>query len=111
MAKRILKLAMIPKLKAELVDETKPLDLAFINVTQFQYLAKQKDVEIFAISMRDIEYELNTILIKDIKYQLNKTAKTLTNLKTVVPKEYHKFLDVFSKEALDTLLSYLKYNH
>ena len=111
LAKHILKLAMISKPKAELVDETKPLDLAFICAALFQYLAKQKDVEIFAVSMWDIENELNAILIKNIEYQLNKMAKTLTDPKTVILKEYHKFLDVFSKEALDTLLPHSKYDY
>ena len=71
-AKRILKPATIPKPKAELVDKTKLLDLAFIGAAPFQYLAKQKDVEIFAVFMQDIENELNAILMKDIEYQLNK---------------------------------------
>ena len=39
-AKRILKPATIPKPKAELIDETKPLDLAFIGAALFQYLAR-----------------------------------------------------------------------
>ena len=58
LAKHILKLATISKPKAELVDEIKPLNLAFIVAAPFQYLAKQKN----------IENELNAILIKDIKY-------------------------------------------
>ena len=111
LGKHILKLTTIPKLKAELIDETKPLNLAFISVAPFQYLIKQKEVKIFTVSMRDIKNELNAILMKNIKYQLNKTAKTPTNSKTVIPKEYHKFLDVFSKEASDTLLPHSKYNH
>ena len=111
LAKRILKSAMVPKLKAELVDETKLLDLTFINTALIQYLAKQKDMEIFAVSMWDIKNEFNAISRKDIKYQLNKTAKTSINLKTVVPEKYHKFLNVFLKEASDTLLSHSKYNH
>ena len=49
--------------------------------------------------------------MKDIKYQLNKTAKTLTDPKTVVPKEYHEFLDLFLKEASNTLSSHSKYDH
>ena len=101
---------MTPK-PAPPVDKTKPLDLAFIGAAPFQYLAKQKNVEIFAVSMWDIENELNAISMKDIKYQLNKMAKTPTDPKTVIPKEYHKFLDIFSKKASDTLLSHLKYNH
>ena len=68
-------------------------------------------MKIFAVSMQDIENELNVISMKDIKYQLNKTAKTLTNPKTVVPKKYHKFLDIFSKEASDTLSPHSKYDH
>ena len=102
---------MIPKSKAELVNETKPLDLAFISATLFQYLAKQKDVKIFAVSIQNIKNELNAISMKDIEYQLNKTAKTPTDPKTVVPKEYHKFLKVFSKKASDTLLPHSKYDH
>ena len=50
-------------------------------------------------------------MIKDIEYQLNKTAKTPIDPKTVILKEYHKFLNVFLKEALDILSSYLKYDH
>ena len=49
--------------------------------------------------------------MRDIDYQLKKATKTPTDPKTVVPEEYHKFLDVFSKEASDTLSEYLKYNH
>ena len=61
--------------------------------------------------MQDIKNELNAILMKNIKYQLNKTAKAPTDPKTMVPKEYHKFLDVFLKDASDTLSSHSKYNH
>ena len=50
LAKHIFKLAMILKLKAELIDKTKLLNLAFIGAALFQYLVKQKDVEIFAVS-------------------------------------------------------------
>ena len=74
-------------------------------------MVKQKDVKIFVVSMQGIENELNAISMKDIKYQLNKTAKAPTNPKTVVPEEYHKFLDIFSKKASDTLSPHSKYNH
>ena len=94
-----------------MVDETKLLDLAFISAAPFQYLVKQKDVEIFAVSMQDIENEPNAILMKDIKYQLNKMAKTSTDSKTMVPKKYYKFLDIFSKKTSDTLSPHSKYDH
>ena len=89
------------KPSVERVDKNdKPLDLTFLGGTPFMHLAKkQKTVEIFAISMRNVEY------------QLNKRAKPPTNPKTVVPAEYHDFLDVFLKDISDTLRSYRKYNH
>ena len=98
-AKRIPKSATIPKPKVELADETKPIDLVFIGRTPFTYFAKQKDIEIFAISMRDI------------KYQLKKATKTPTDPKTMVPEEYYKFLNIFSKEVSDTLSEHSKYDH
>ena len=79
----------------------KPLDLAFIGGAPFMHLTKSKKqkAEIFAISMRDIEY------------QFNKRTKPPTDPKTVVPAEYHDFFDVFSKDISDTLRPYGKYNH
>ena len=98
LAKRILKPATTtPKTKP--VDETKSIDLTFIEGAPFTYLAKQKNVEICAISMRDIEY------------QLKKAVKTPMDPKTVVPENYHKFLNVFSKETSDTLSEHSKYDY
>ena len=87
----------MPKTKP--IDEIKPINLAFIGGAPFTYFAKQKDVKICVIS------------IQDIKYQLKKAAKTPTDSKTMVTEDYHKFLDVFSKEALDTLSEHSKYNY
>lgn len=68
-------------------------------------------MKIFAMSMQDIENKLNAILMKNIKYQLNKTAKTLTDFKTVIPEEYYKFCDVFLKKTLNTFAFHSKYDH
>ena len=83
------------------VEQDRPLDLAFIGGAFFLQLTKSKKqkAKIFAISMPDIEH------------QLNKTAKPVTNPKTIVPEKYHDFLDVFSKDISDTLRSYGKYDH
>ena len=48
-AKCILQPAMTSKPAPSI--ETKSLDLIFINAAPFQYLAKQKDMAIFAVSM------------------------------------------------------------
>ena len=42
---------------------------------------------------------------------MNKANKPLTDSKTVVPEEYHDFLDVFLKEVLDTVAEHFKYDH
>ena len=80
-------------------ESAKPLELAIVSAAPFQYLTKQKGVEIFGISMRDFEY------------QLNKTEKPVTDPATVVTECYHDFLDVFSKEASDIVSPHSKYDH
>ena len=90
------------KPSVEQADENeKPFNLALIGGTSFMHLAmsKKQKVEIFAISMQDI------------KYQLNKKTKPLTNPKTVVPVEYYNFFNVFSKDISNTLRPYWKYDH
>ena len=77
----------------------KPLDLAFIGGAPFVHLAKKRKADIFAISMRDI------------KYQLNKTTKPPTDPKTVVPTKYHDLINMFTRDISDTLRPYGKYDH
>ena len=77
----------------------KPLKLAMVGAAPFQYLTKQKGVEIFAVSMQNLEY------------QLNKTEKPVTDPATVVPECHHKFLDVFLKKASDIVSPHSKYDH
>ena len=48
--------------------------------------------------------------MRDIKYQLNKEMKPLADPKTIVLTKYYNYLDVFSKDASNTLRHYGKYN-
>lgn len=70
-----------------------------ISAVLFQYLTKEKNVEIFAVSMQDL------------KYQLNKAKKSVTNFATKVLECYCDFLNVFSKENSDKVASHFKYDH
>ena len=70
-----------------------------IGAAPFYYLAKQKGMKIFAISMQDIDY------------QLNKDKKPLIDPAIKVSKCYHNFLNIFSKEAFNTMSVHLKHNH
>ncbi len=63
------------------------------------YSLQIKKAQVFAVSMRDLEY------------QAEKEARQETNLRTVVPEEYHDLLDVFFKKNSDTLPPHRKYNH
>jgi hypothetical protein len=50
--------------------------------------------------------------MKNLEIQLKKQeSNTITDSKTVVPFEYHDFLDVFFKEKVDILPSHRKHDH
>ena len=49
--------------------------------------------------------------MQDINYQLDKDKRPFTDPATRVPECYHNFLDVFSKEASNTVSAHLKHNH
>ena len=95
-AKHILKPVTIPKLKMELADETKPIDLAFIWRAPFTYFVKQKDVEIFAISIKNIEYQLKKatkipMLMVDKKINSSAATNETIKLDDYLQNIYHKF--------------------
>lgn len=48
--------------------------------------------------------------MKDLEYQAAKEAKSETDLKNVIPEEYHDLLDIFSKKNFDMLLFHQKYD-
>lgn len=97
--KAVPKASPLPAPSPKAKESVKPLELAMVGAAPFQYLTKQKDVEIFAVLMRDL------------KYQLKKTEKTPTDPATKVTECYHEFLDVFSKEALNKVSPHSKYDH
>ena len=79
--------------------KAKDIDIAIIGANAHCAACHLKRAQVFAISMRDIQY------------QAEKEARAETNPKSVVPQEYHDFLDVFSKKNSDTLPPYQKYDH
>ena len=76
--------------------EEKLIQLAIIDAAPLQYLARQKSVKVFIISMQDI------------KYQLSKNRKTPLN--SVLERNYD-FLNVFLKKASNTVSAHSKHNH
>ena len=68
-----------------------------IGAAPFTRLAKKKECELFTVNMRDIEHALN--------------PKPEIDPATVLPSEYHEFLDVFSKKEADKLPERRSYDH
>ena len=76
---------------APIVSE-KPVLIYLIGAASFAALSKTPGVELFAVTMRDIEKALE--------------PKTRTNPATVLLTEYHDYLDVFSQTEIDKLPPY-----
>ena len=68
-----------------------------IGSAPFAWVVQKKNHEVFAISMKDIEKVLN--------------LKESTDPATVLSKEYHEFLDVFSRQLTDTLPPHQPHDH
>lgn len=73
---------------------TKKVDVTIIDIDTYYVTYKLKKTRVFAISIRNLEY------------QAKKKAKSKTNLRNIISKEYYDFLDIFSKKNSDTFPSY-----
>ena len=78
---------------------TKEVNVVMIGADAYRAACKLKRALVFAISMRDL------------KYQVVKEARLEIDPKIVVPEEYHALLNIFSKKHSDTLPPHRKYNH
>ena len=76
---------------------SKPISIHLIGAAPFASLSKQPGIELFAATMRDVEKALE--------------PKTRTDPATVLPPEYHDFLDVFSQTQADKLPPHRKADH
>ena len=80
-----------PTMSAEKPQESKPLPATPIpiNAAAFSLLAAKPDHQVFSLSLRDIEYALK--------------LKPCVDSATVLPPQYHKFLNIFSRDKADKL--------
>ena len=79
--------------------KAKDIDIGMIGADVYCTVCHLKRAQVFVVSMRDIQY------------QAEKEVRAETDLKSIVPQEYHDFLDVFSKKDLDTLLLHQEYDY
>ena len=75
----------------------KALDLHFIGAAPFRRLAKDGSMQIATTSLRDIEKALQ--------------PKEVVDPATLLPRDYHEFLDVFSHQESDKLPPHREYDH
>ena len=77
----------------------KNINIAIISADVYCTACCLKKAQVFAISMRDIQY------------QAENEVRAETNPKNVIPQEYYDFFDVFSKKDSDTFPPYWKYDN
>lgn len=77
----------------------KNINTAIINPDVYCAACWLKDVQLFVVSIRDIQY------------QAEKETRVKIDPKNVVSQEYKNFLDIFSKKKSDTFLLYQKYDY
>ena len=70
-----------------------------IGVDAYRAACCLKGAQVFAVSIRDIQY------------QTEKEVSAETNPRNVVPQKYYNLLNIFSKKNSDTLPPYRKYDH
>ena len=73
------------------------LDIAAISAAPFDMWAKRYHMKVFTVSSKDIKKALKP------KKHIDPAVK--------LPKEYHRFLNVFSKQEADTLPIHCSYDH
>ena len=78
----------VANLEQEAPDEPQ-VDCVIVNTASFKLASKQKNVQVFAASLRDIKKALK--------------AKTYSDPKEKLPKEYHPWLDIFDWTAAEHL--------
>ncbi len=87
-------------LEDESSNEENIIEIHFITVVSFNILSRQKNVEIFAVFMKNLEIQLK-----------KQDSNTIIDLRSVISFEYHDFLNVFFKKKANILSSHRKHDH
>lgn len=59
------------------------MNIPIIGINAYCTTCKLKKAQVF------------TLFIRDLKFQIGKKVKSETNLKNIIPEEYHDFLNMF----------------
>jgi hypothetical protein len=96
---------LLPELQYQRVEKQKTLkiDIATISRAAFQHYLNNKNSETFVTSL----YEINQI----IKHKTEVSEEEQAKLCPAILEYYHDYLNMFSKEASNTLLLVWPYDH
>jgi hypothetical protein len=75
------------------------MNIAMIRTSAFNMMSKRKNVNLFFVTLKDVEKHLE------------KHNKSNIVIKNVFSAEYHEFLNVFEKKTFNTFVSYRFYDH
>jgi hypothetical protein len=75
------------------------INIAMIKASAFNIMSKRKNVSLFFVTLKNVEKHLE------------KHSKSNIVIKDVLSFEYHEFLNVFDKKALNTLVFRCSYNY
>jgi hypothetical protein len=75
------------------------MNIAMIEASAFNMMNKRKNVNLFFVTLKDVEKHLE------------KHSKSNIVIKNVLSVEYHEFLNVFDKKAFNTFVSHRFYDH
>ena len=78
--------------------EMNDVKVNFIGAGAFAYLAKQNKLQVHTISVRDVNLAINSLRTKE-------------EWKSLIPNEYHEFIDLFSEKAAEKLPPHRPYDH
>jgi len=93
---------VITESKSDVTEHAKktppPLNISFIGAGAFAYLTKRRKLKAHSLSI----YEVNVAI--------NKT-RTKEDWKSLIPNEYHEFIDLFSEKDAEKLPPHRPYDH
>ena len=92
------------------------LDVRHIGIQEFDETIRACSPRIFSIALDELMdtercCELGAVSSEDIAREREKTKEAEVRPELVVPKAYHSYLDVFSKEAADELPNHSESDH
>jgi hypothetical protein len=84
---------------------------AFVNAAAFVRIASDKENVVSVLPIRPADQASSSASVSTTTIEVTDPQDYMDNLRTMVPPQYHDYLDVFSKSSADTLPPHRPYDH